>query len=415
MSDGNDEAQAKAFRKSRFASVIWAAVFLALIAGWLASGDIIIGGQADANPKAASSTIGPEDGIAGNNAAQATAKPFRVQVAKVSAEPRDAVLVLRGRTEVKARVAVRSETAGIVREMPTQKGERVSAGRLLCRLDAATREADILEAEARVDEARAAHEASRKLTKRGFTSDLKTKGDKRSLGTARALLQRAELDMARTKITAPIDGIIEEQTARVGDYLEVGSACATLVQMDPILLVGAVSERNVTALRVGQSVDARLVTGELTRGVLKFISPTSDTATHTFRIEAEVDNKGLKLRDGVTADIKIPLTVRPAHRIRPSTLSLNDEGSIGVKTVTDENRVAFVPIQILSDGRDSIWVDGLPDEATVITIGQEYVRDGQLVEPVHVAPGSEKAAASRTAQATATSNDDKIPLPSKRN
>jgi len=41
--------------------------------------------------------------------------------------------------------------------------------------------------------------------------------------------------------------------------------------------------------------------------------------------------------------------------------------------------VAFHPVKLVDDKSDGIWVTGLPDEADIISVGQEYVREGELV------------------------------------
>jgi len=66
----------------------------------------------------------------------------------------------------------------------------------------------------------------------------------------------------------------------------------------------------------------------------------------------------------------------------PAALTLDDTGVIGVKTVDAQNIVRFHPVQLVSDGLDGIWVAGLPREATIITVGQEFVLPGHEVTPV---------------------------------
>ena len=60
---------------------------------------------------------------------------------------------------------------------------------------------------------------------------------------------------------------------------------------------------------------------------------------------------------------------------------LNDNGVVGVRVV-ENGIVRFMPVQIVSDGPDGMWVTGLPDGVDVITVGQEFVSDGQRVKPV---------------------------------
>ncbi len=360
-------------------SVLWALFFSAIIGGWLASGEINIGGQRQ------SETTGANTPSAAD-APRASAPQndlFRVRVRTTSAQPRPVTLVLRGRTEVEARVSVRAETAGRITKEPQAKGSTVKATALLCQLDAGTRDASVLEARARVAEAEAAFAASRRLRARGFTSELKSMSDRSALDGAKAQLLRAERDLANTTIKAPMGGVIEHR-ARLGDYLAVGGECARVVRLNPLLITASLAERDSMRVSVGTPVSATLVTGETVEGTLSFVSPTSDPATRTFRIEAKVPNPGNTLRDGVTADVTVRLESEPAHLLAQSTLSLADDGRIGIKAVDDGDRVVFLPVSILGDARDGLWVSGLPEKVRVITVGHEYVVDGQRVEPVQV-------------------------------
>jgi multidrug efflux system membrane fusion protein len=71
--------------------------------------------------------------------------------------------------------------------------------------------------------------------------------------------------------------------------------------------------------------------------------------------------------------------------ISPSVLALADDGTIGVKVVDDDDVVRFLPITIVADRPDGIWVAGIPDKARLITVGQDFVVDGETVKPVTVA------------------------------
>jgi len=295
---------------------------------------------------------------------------------------RKASLVLRGRTEAYARVDLQAETAGIVEQLPVAKGAHVAKGNLVCKLEPGARQAMINKAEAEKTQMALDLEASQRLVKQGHTAKLKLAERQAKLDAARAIMEEAKLDLARTYIKAPFDGVIEAQPANVGDYLSVGETCATLVALDPLKIVGAVSERQIEYLHKGMIGQAELVTGETVSGPIRFIASAANKKTRTFQVELEVENKDGRLRDGVTADITIALSSDKAHKFSPALLALNDAGDIGVRIVENDDTVRFVPVQILSDESDGIWVSGLPDTVTIITVGQEYVTDGQKVEPV---------------------------------
>ena len=56
---------------------------------------------------------------------------------------------------------------------------------------------------------------------------------------------------------------------------------------------------------------------------------------------------------------------------------------MGVRTVDDANRVVFNAVEIIEDGPDGLWITGLPTTVSLITVGQEYVSVGQVVEPIY--------------------------------
>ena len=69
-----------------------------------------------------------------------------------------------------------------------------------------------------------------------------------------------------------------------------------------------------------------------------------------------------------------------AHKIPPSILTLQDDGTIGIKALSNKNMVIFYPIQKVKDTVDGMWVSGLPNEVNLIISGQEYVSTGQIIE-----------------------------------
>jgi len=160
-----------------------------------------------------------------------------------------------------------------------------------------------------------------------------------------------------------------------------GTPCATIIQLDPIKLVGFVPEASVGQVTVGAMAGARLATGEEVRGEVTFLSRSADELTRTFRVEIRVPNEDLHIGDGQTAEILVASDGRLAHLMPASALTLDNEGTIGVRVVGDGNIARFLPVGILRDTVDGIWVTGLPDSVDVIVLGQEYVTDGVPVVP----------------------------------
>lgn len=354
-------------------SYVWAVVIAIGLGLWILSGQF--GGTTPDQPVTAAGTPGgetpPTDPLA------VPAQTVRARIFDAEEVLRD--VVVRGRTEPMRAVEVRAETAGTVIELPMEKGETVAEGDVLCRLDVAARDANLAEAKALREQRWLQFDASRRLAAKGHRSETQAAADKAAYDAAVAQVKQMEVELAYTRITAPFEGVLDARPVELGDFLGVGQTCATVVDLDPVLIVGQISERDVGKISTGTAGRARLITGETIEGVVRFIARTADAATRTFRVEMEVPNRDRALRAGVTAEIIVPASQQMAHRMSPAHLVLNDAGAIGVRMVDAESRVDFVEVDIIEDGNDGVWVTGLPDKAAVITVGQEFVREGMRV------------------------------------
>ncbi len=320
-------------------------------------------------------------------------KPLtRVRARIVHAEPQTALVPLRGRTENKRTVSVRAETAGPIVARPVERGQRVDKGQLLCRVSTEDRQAKLEEGREALNQARIEYEGSLKLAKQGLVSETTIATTKARMATAEAQVEHAAIELARTEIRAPFAGLIETTDVEIGDFVQPGSPCATVIDLNPMLLVARVSERDVHKLKLGTDARGILIDGTAVHGTLTFIGQQSDAATRTYPVEIQVPNEDYALRSGITTQISIPIETVLAHRISPALLALDDEGRVGVRTLDRDNRVVFNLVKIINDDGGSVWITGLPEVATLITVGQELVVPHQQVDAV-MEPTAEMPAA----------------------
>ena len=173
--------------------------------------------------------------------------------------------------------------------------------------------------------------------------------------------------------------MLENDAAEIGTFLQPGGICATVIDLDPIKLVGFVAERDMARLEIGAPAGGRLVSGTEVRGEVTFLSRSADEQTRTFRVEVTVPNKDRAISDGTTAEIFIAFAGDKAHFLPQSALTLNDDGALGIRAAVDDV-ARFFPVEIVRDTAKGIWVAGLPETIDVITVGQEYVVDGRAIE-----------------------------------
>ena len=338
------------------------------------------------------------------------------------AKPIENAVLLRGQTEAARQVELRAEVSGRVTSTPLRKGVFVEEGQLMCEVDPGTSGASLAEAKARLASAQAAgpetaarvieaqarlteaeinFNAASKLSNNGFASDTQVANTEAGVEAAKASLEAAksgilsveaniqsaeaavaaaENQINKLRMTAPFSGLLETDTAEIGAFLQPGALCGTIIQLDPIKLVGFAPEADIDKLTVGARAGARLASGREVVGTVSFLSRSADQTTRTFRVEVEVPNADLSIRDGQTAEIIVASDDATAHLLPQSSLTLNDLGDLGVRIVNTDSRVDFVDVALVRDTIDGVWVTGLPETARVIVSGQEYVTTNVLVD-----------------------------------
>ncbi len=343
-------------------------------AAWVASG-VLGPGDGGLRGKTVFAPIAQGADGAGEDAGAAVAVRARV----LRAQDRVSDVIVRGRTEALRRVDLKAEIEGRVIGLPKEKGVKVATGDVVCRLALDDLPARRAEARALVRQHRLEYKAAKALSSKGYRAETQLAAAAARLDGSKAALALINLQIAHTSIKAPFDGVLDTRPAEIGDYLQKADVCGTVVDQDPFLVVGHVSEQDVGLIALDTLGTAKLITGRTVFGQVRFISGTADPRTRTFRLELEVANPGHELRDGVTAEIRLPVKRILAHRLSPALLTLDDAGQVGVRIVSKAGTAEFRPVTVEGDDGDGVWVTGLPQTVTVITVGQDFVTDGRAV------------------------------------
>ncbi|MCP3999970.1 MAG: efflux RND transporter periplasmic adaptor subunit [Gammaproteobacteria bacterium] len=307
----------------------------------------------------------------------------KVQVTTLHAEPISRFISVYGRTAPARSITISAETEGRVKAIKAPRGKRVAKGDVILELDMRDRQARINQTKASVHEHRTSYEAQISLQSDGYVSDTEIAETLAKLEAAKAELVRAELDLANRIIRAPFDGVLQERDVEIGDFVRSGDAIATFVDNITLIVTGTLAEQELAHISAGDEARAELVTGENVKGIVRYLAPVADESTRTFKIELEINNSSGKLPAGVTAEIILTGNEALAQKISPALLQLDSKGALGIYVVDSLQQAQFIPVNIERSETNGIWVSGLPKTAEVITVGQGYVNDGQLVEPSH--------------------------------
>ncbi len=334
---------------------------------------------------------GPTPGMTQAVATNGDQEPLHLSQARVAhlvAAPITSTVMIQGETRPNRSVEIKAEVRGPVAETTIERGAPLVKGDPLFTIADIGLTEQLEKAEAALALRQAEFEAAQSLVKKEFNTRIRLTETRSNLASAKADFRMRQIDVDNLIVRAPFDGVLNERLVEEGDFVEAGRVLAKIVELDPIKVVGQISEANVLDIQVGMTAEIGLVDGRRFPARLTFISSTSDPQTRTFEIELEAANPGRMVVGGLTATISLPTGEKRGHLVSPSVLTLSDDGNIGVKIVDKESRARFAPITILDEGPKGTWIGGLPEEIDLITVGQDFIADGELVERVFVEAGS---------------------------
>jgi multidrug efflux system membrane fusion protein len=361
------------------ASRITAVGLVAATALWVGSGYLLPHESAESHAALQPSEARPE-------------KRFRVAVIDTNVISHSRKLMLSGRTEADRKVVSFARTNGLLQELKVHRGSHVKKGDVIAILSDDAREAQVHMAKAQLEQRTVELEAKRKLVATNAIPKLDLNVLEAQHKAAEAALASAEAELERGVIRAPWDGVITE-ISEVGTsaFAFTGKEIAQIVGLDPMLAVVEVSERKVANVKVGEMAEVKLISGQNRQGRIRYVSKSAVAATRTYRVEVELPNGDGAIPDGITAEVTIPLSPTPATRVPRSALVVSSAGDLGVRTVDAQGKVGFVRTAILEDDQRVMWLAGLPDSARVIVQGQDFVREGNLVDAVAVSTAEQSA------------------------
>jgi membrane fusion protein, multidrug efflux system len=348
-----------------------ALVVLVGFAAWMGTGKFSTVGSATAEAETAKS------------AGEAPKPPVRTVA--VITPPRISharAIRMSGQTEANQRATLAVRNNGVIDRIYVEEGDRVKAGDIIMALAAEEKTAAIEMARQVLMQREAEYAAAEKLAVTGNIPKLQADNARSGLATARSLLEAAEAEMTRNEVKAPFDGIVDRVPVEPGSSVMQGGEVATVLNLDPVLAVGEVSERDLGYLKIGDEADIRLISGQTVKGKVRYISRDASAQTRTFRIEVAIPNGEGSVPAGMTAEITLRAAPTDAVVLPRSVATLSATGDLGIRAVDKDDKVTFHPIDLVDDTPRGLVLGGIPADARVIVAGQDLVKEGDLVKPV---------------------------------
>ena len=288
-------------------------------------------------------------------------------------------------------VTVSAEVAGQIEWIGPKEGSFVHSGDLLLRLNTDLLQAELERVQAQVKYDQSEFERQKGLVAGGAAPDRDLDEAVMKLAVSKAQLEDVRARLARTRILAPFSGILNELRVEQGEYVQVGTAVADIVDTGTVKVAAEVPERDVPFFSVGQKAQVLLdVKGrpQSVEGVITFISELADPRTRSTRMEITLSNEDGLLRSGQIVRVRLTRRVFENAILIPLLAVIPMENSKTVYVVDNSSKAQRREVELGVIRGDRVQVTrGLAPGDQLIVSGHRFVAPGQDVKIVP--PGSE--------------------------
>ncbi len=275
-----------------------------------------------------------------------------------------------------------SEVSGKIMEKNIDDGSVVNQNDILAVMD----KRDYQNA---YDSARASYETAlvnqkrfEALSKQQFITQSQVDDAQAQVKTTRAAMENAKLNLDRSTIRSPMDGIVDRSHIEVGSFLGVGDPVAKLLQIHQLKIQVGIPESDVPSVRKIKQFDMVIdaLGGKTYTGQYHYLQKTSDDLARLYNLEIRLDNPGFAILPDMFVRVHIVKNSDARGLGVPMYALVTRNNQTGV-FVEDQGRVRFAPVETgFQDGWKIQVVSGLSPGEHVVVVGHRIIEDDELVQ-----------------------------------
>lgn len=287
-------------------------------------------------------------------------------------------------------VQIASEIAGRIADIPFKEGQPVKAGDVIVKLDEALAKAEVTDAQARLTLATANNARATTLARTGVMAGRSRDEATSNYETAAAAVELAQTRLEKHTLRVPFDGVAGVRSVSVGAYIAIGAPIVNIEKIDALKVDFKVPEIYLQRIQVGQKISLTVdaIAGRSFDGEIYAIDPHVDVNGRALQIRARLPNPDKALRPGLFARINIQGLASREVTVIPESAIVPRGGEAFVYRIDNGRAVeARVKLGARKDAEVEI-LEGLDAKATVVTAGQQKLRDGAMVEIITATPAA---------------------------
>ncbi len=297
---------------------------------------------------------------------------------------------LQGNVNTDELVVITPEAPGILKNIFVKEGQSVSKGQQLAKIDDAGLAPQLAQMKIQKDLAKTTFERQERLWKQKVGSEIQFLQAKTNYEAQEKAVQQMEEQLAKTVVTAPFSGTIDEVITEEGNMVSPGmNQLFRLVNLNDMHIETDVPEAHIASVTNGKDVEVELpVLGEKIQTKVTQVGSFIHPSNRTFKVEIPLSNESKTIKPNLTAKIRInDYTNEKALLIPQSIVSENAKGEEYLYVIEQKVKGVGIAKKVIietgqTEGDDIEVLKGIENGAEIILEGARSIKDGQEVKVI---------------------------------
>jgi len=282
-------------------------------------------------------------------------------------------------------VDVHARVTGLIVKLNVEEGDLVARGAVLCRLEDDDFRLARDKAKVVYDKQQAEFRRLQDMHEKQLTSTKEFEEARFSLEQARIDWETAELNLKRTRITAPISGVVTDRHVRLGQLVGTANPLFRIVDIKEKVAVVHLPEREIGRVKKGQPayLSSKNLQDKRFEARIKRLAPAVDAESGTFKVTVGVLDPENGLRPGMFVSVHIVTDTHRNALLIPKSALLYENGSPYAFFVEEDTLTRRVRLETgFSNERYIEVLSSVSDQDRVIVAGQNGLKDNDRIKVV---------------------------------
>ncbi|MBT6022552.1 MAG: efflux RND transporter periplasmic adaptor subunit [Candidatus Thioglobus sp.] len=284
------------------------------------------------------------------------------------------------------RITLSSEIPGIIEKASFLIGESIKKGQVLIQFDTRKLRLSKKLNESNYTLALMDYKREKNLYIKNLTTVAKVASLKNRLDVNKVRLDLSKLDLEKSQIRAPLNGVIKQKYVEKGEYIGGGKKVAEIIDITSVLAAVNIPEMEIRFVKLNKKFDITLdaLKGKQYTGRVKTIGLEADPRSRSFAIEVEIRNPKRELLPGMLARLKMRTLSMDRQMLIPRH-TIQEEESGSFVYIVKNNRSIKKPVKIGLTVNDEVQIlSGLKFGEFIVETGQQLITDQETVKVIEV-------------------------------